>query len=123
MVHRIIKAGIGLVFLSLLVGTQSCYYDNEEELYPESFNCDTTGITYDEKIGAIVAQNCATSGCHNGNSGAIELVNYSAVKAIVDNGKLEERVLVQKNMPPSQNLTTCEYQQLELWIFNGAPEN
>ena len=101
----------------------SCYYDNEEDLYPESFECDTTAITYDGKIGEIINSNCATSGCHDGVSDAIELTNYSAVKAIVDNGKLENRVLVLKDMPPSGNLSNCEYQQLELWLSKGAPES
>tara|TARA_B100000780_G_scaffold276491_1_gene245185 strand:- start:2299 stop:2667 length:369 start_codon:yes stop_codon:yes gene_type:complete len=120
MVHQITKA-VGLLCFWGIVST-SCYYDNEEDLYPQSFECDTTAITYDGKVGAIINQNCATSGCHDGISGAISLTNYGAVKAIVDNGKLENRVLISRDMPPTGNLTYCEYQQLEIWLSKGAPE-
>jgi hypothetical protein len=104
-------------------GLLACEYDNEEELFPESAECETTNITYDNTIGPLMNTNCAVSGCHDGNSGLTGYTNYAAVKVIVDNGKLEQRVLVQKDMPPSVPLTSCELAQFQAWIDNGAPEN
>jgi len=106
-----------------IVALSACDYDNEEDLFPESAECDVSNITYDNTIGPLVSESCAYSGCHDGNSGVIGLTNYAAVKVIADNGQMEERVLVQKNMPPSQPLTSCELKEIEAWLAAGAPEN
>jgi len=101
----------------------ACDYDNEEELFPESAECDVAGLTYDNGIGLILNTNCAISGCHDGSSGLTDYSNYAAVKVIADNGQMEQRVLIQKDMPPSDPLTTCELSQIEAWLADGAPEN
>lgn len=116
------------ILLILLLGAflSSCYYDNEEELYPfENLNCDTLSvITYANKIQAIANSNCAISGCHTGvnPTGGIKLETYQQMKAIADNGKLGDRVLVQQNMPPSGPLSNCDLEAIQVWINNGAPE-
>ncbi len=101
----------------------SCDYDNEEDLYPDEPECGVEALTYNTDIAPIISQSCSYSGCHDGNSGAISLTNYAAVKASVDNGSFENRVLVQKNMPPGEALSNCEITQLSAWIAAGAPEN
>jgi len=118
---------LGIVLI-LLFGTSisSCYYDNEEELYPYgNLNCDTlTNITYTNSIQAIANTNCAISGCHTGvnPTGGIVLETYQQMKSIADDGKLGNRVLVQQNMPPSGPLSTCDLEAIQVWINNGAPE-
>ncbi len=48
----------GIVFLS------SCAYNNEEELYPNRLaNCDTTNVTFNNRIIFILANNCFS--CHS----------------------------------------------------------
>lgn len=80
-----IKPTIPIIFLSLFT---SCYYDNEETLYPTKGGCDTTNITYTNTIKSIVDINCV--GCHNaGNAlGGVDLSTYSLVRLSGENGSL-----------------------------------
>jgi len=125
MVHRIIRPYLLLVIIGAFAsaGLAGCYYDNEEELYPQPQVCDTTGLFYNPRIKAIIDSRCATSGCHDGNSGLRGLRNYQEVRRIVDNGRLEDRVLIRKDMPPTGPIPPCEQTQLQEWLLRGAPEN
>jgi len=128
MARRITKFFPGFLLLfGIVIATGSCYYDNEEELYEFYYTsnpCDTTSITFSGTIFPIIQGNCATTGCHvAGGSGPGLLENYDQVKAIVDNGKLENRVLVLRNMPPSGPLTDCQLILIQRWLDNGAVNN
>ena len=112
------KPTISILLILLL---SSCYYDNEETLYPLESNCGNANISYTADIKAIIDANCATSGCHVNNTGRTLLTQYSEVKAIADNGQLADRVLVRKDMPPSGPLSTCDQQKIRAWIDNGTP--
>ena len=123
MFMRFFLAGILLVGL----GLTSCYYDNEEELYEFYYAanpCDTSNVTFAGMIFPIIQGNCSISGCHiAGGTGPGLYENYDQVKASVDNGKLENRVLVLQNMPPTSPLTACQQFQLQVWIDAGALNN
>lgn len=117
-----------VLFLSGMLLFSSCYYDNEEELY-EYYNqanpCDTAAISFANDIMPMIQGNCV-SGCHvpGGTAqGAGIFENYAEVKAKVDNGSMNNRVVVQRTMPPSGALTDCQIAQLQAWILNGAPNN
>lgn len=117
---NIVKYSVVLAVL----GLSSCYYDNKEELYPfEGQNCETANLTYTTNIKVLVDKSCAVSGCHVSGAQTPVLETYTQVKAIIDNGKFEQRVLVQKDMPTSGPLSDCEQSQLTQWIADGAPEN
>lgn len=118
-----------LLGISLLLGMlmlSSCYYDNEEELYEyynQSNPCDTTAVSFADDIMPMIQGNCIT-GCHvAGGTGSGIFENYAEVKAKVDNGSMNNRVVVQRNMPPSGVLTECQILQMQAWILNGAPNN
>ncbi|MCF8277348.1 MAG: hypothetical protein K9J17_11505 [Flavobacteriales bacterium] len=109
--------------LSLL---SSCYYDNEEQLY-EYYNanntCDTSAVSFATDIMPMIQGNCV-SGCHvAGGSGNGIFENYAEVKAKVDNGSMLQRVVVVKDMPTGTPLTSCQVNQMQAWILNGAPNN
>jgi hypothetical protein len=38
----------------LVVSLHSCYYDNVEELYPSSSNCDTTNVNYTNDVWPVI---------------------------------------------------------------------
>lgn len=108
---------IGLIFFS------SCVYNNEEELYGDIV-CDTENVTYSAEIQSIIESSCATSGCHNAGGSAPNIYeSYNNVKASVDDGSFENRVLVQKNMPPGTPLSDCNIALIEAWLEDGAPNN
>ncbi len=109
----------------LLAGTQtSCYKDSKEALYP-STACDTTNITWNKDIKAIVTNSCALSGCHDAStaSGSYALNSYAGVKKIADNGRFIA-VIESGTMPKnSSKLDNCTINKVRRWINTGALEN
>lgn len=115
------KLLLPFLFICLL---SSCYYDNEEELYPNAPECDTTAVTFSVHVQPIILASCAISGCHvAGGTAGFNLETYSEIKAKVDDGSFMNRVIVQQNMPPNGDLSSCELEQLKIWINEGAPNN
>jgi len=55
-----------LVMSIMVLGFTGCYYDNEEELYPQAPECDTLNVTYSATIALIMETNC--NDCHGGAS-------------------------------------------------------
>jgi len=118
-----------IVSASLLLLLHSCYYDNEQTLYPFGTNCDTTNVTYSTTVRNIL-QNGSCLTCHSGTAasgGAIALDNYVAVKTIAQSGRLYGAI----NHAPGyqampQNggkLTVCDIRKVKVWIDAGMLNN
>ncbi|MCX6254432.1 MAG: hypothetical protein NTV31_08150 [Bacteroidia bacterium] len=100
----------------------SCYYDNEEALYPAINNsCDTTNVTFSGTIVPILSNNCYS--CHsdatatfggNVHLEAIADVRTNSAKLIVSIKQTGA-----KPMPPSGKLNSCSMTQFDIWIRNG----
>jgi cytochrome c5 len=110
----------------LLTGLSSCYYDNEEALYPErpgTNTCDTANPTFSATISPIVQNNC--QGCHSGGSpsGNLDLTTYENVVSAVSNKNLFGHLLGTSYslMPPSGSLSECNINQFNAWISKGMP--
>ncbi|MBX2980191.1 MAG: hypothetical protein KF905_12910 [Flavobacteriales bacterium] len=111
------------LLLAAVLLLQACYYDNEEELYPNSF-CDTANVTWSGTINPIIQSKCAIPGCHvSGGFGPGDFTQYNNVKAAVDNGRFEAEVITAGSMPPSGRLPACQITQINDWIAQGAPNN
>ena len=114
-----------LLILSVVLAT-GCYYDVEEELYPNG-NCDTTQVKYTTINGLLNNYGCM--GCHVGgsSSGGILLGNYTQVKASVTNGKLWGAINHLPGFSPmpqgSNKMSTCDINKFKAWIDSGAPNN
>ena len=69
-----------LPLLAVLLSFSSCYYDVEEELYPE-IDCDTQGVTYSGTIQPLLSENCLV--CHSAavNTAGITLEGYDKLNA------------------------------------------
>jgi len=102
--------------------SQGCYYDVEETLYPGF--CNTDQVTYSGVIKPLVELRCNAPACHvPGGNGTGDFTAYSGLKAQVDNGAVENQVIVLGAMPPSGTLSDCEQEQFRVWIANGAPND
>jgi len=119
-----------LFFLSLPISlffVSSCYYDNEETLYPKPVACDTADVRFSTTIAPILQANC--NGCHSkaSPSGNIVTDNYTDLKTIVDNGKLSGSINHKPQfsaMPKGGNkLSNCELAKFRIWIEKGALNN
>lgn len=113
--------------LVLSVSFTSCYYDNEEYLYPGREFCDTTNLSYKSDIAPIFTLKC--NACHGGASpqAGLKTDNHSDLLLIINDGRLEGAINHQSGFQPMpQNgpkMSQCELDKIGQWINNGAPNN
>ena len=122
-----------LLFILVMAALGGCYWDNEEELYPDgTTSCDTTNVTFSGTVFPIIQSNCIS--CHGGTapSGNILLEDYAGVSkqakiAAGQPGSLYGAVShASGNSPMPQNgtpLSDCEVKQIKAWIDAGTPDN
>jgi hypothetical protein len=80
-------------------------------------DCSTVSATYSKDIAPIISANCMP--CHSAN-----FSSYDGLKVAVDNGQLENRVLIVKDMPKSRPpLSDQDYKKIQCWLKNGALNN
>jgi hypothetical protein len=110
----------------------ACYYDNEEQLYPNTGQCDTTNVTFSGTILPMITSNC--SSCHSGSNpvGIILLEDHPTISAAAaipagQAGSLYGAISYNPlNKPMPQNaaqLTDCQILQVKVWIDAGTPDN
>ena len=112
--------------LSLLSG---CYYDNEQELYPDGGGtaCDTVNVSYASTVLPIIQSQCYV--CHEQSVrfGNVNLEGYENVRIYANNGRLYGAIAHLSGfsfMPQGRNkLPDCQIAQIKSWIDNGAPNN
>ena len=124
MAQRIIRMVVLGAFI--LFGLNACYYDVEEELYPD-MSCDTANISYEMDIEPILSDECYL--CHSQaiNTANITLEGYQNLIEYVNNGRLLGAIKhlpgyspMPKNAP---QLVECNIEKIETWINAGAPDN
>jgi hypothetical protein len=118
-----------IIFFLVSVTLSSCYYDNEEALYPSlSSSCDTINVTFSAKIAPILSNNCLS--CHSnatavsaGNN--IRLQDYNDVKARTSAiaGSIKHTGTYSPMPKNGGRLNTCSITLVDIWIRNGAPNN
>lgn len=115
----------GLFFGMVLIS--SCYYDNEEELYPSTM-CITENMSLQTNIVPILQNNCYS--CHSiatapANRNVI-LEGYDELIKYVNNGQLVGAIRHESDYPMPQNapkLSSCNISKIESWIDAGALDN
>lgn len=131
MVHQTIK--FRNIFVAAIIGVfglwslNSCYYDNEEELYPNPVECDTTNISYSGTVVPILENNCYS--CHNtvNQQGGIVVDNYDDLRVVIDNGRFRGSINHLDGYSPmpqgGEKLNECNLTKINMWLDNGAPNN
>lgn len=118
-VRFIIIATISAVF------SASCVNNNEFDLYGIP-DCDTTNVTWNSKISAILERNCVT--CHGEeiSYNGVRHDSYASEMIVVNDGRLRGVVNHRDGyakMPKNRGkLPACELQLINIWLDNGAPE-
>lgn len=122
-----------LILLLMLAGPaiHSCYYDNEEELYPQiDTTCNLDNVTFSASVKPILQASCYT--CHSNanslNSGSgIRLENHADVQAMAKSGRLMGAVNHASGFVPmplnGHKLPACEISTLQRWVDNQTPNN
>ena len=127
-----IKVLGSILLLSFLLSLTGCYYDNEEELYPASANCNTENMAFTTNVWPVISSSC--TGCHGGANpaGGIALENYadvSASAAILPGayGSLYGAISYASGNSPmpknSNKLPECTISQIKAWIDQGVQDN
>jgi len=117
------------VFTFLLIFIGSCYYDNEEALYPVySSTCDTTNVTFSGTIVPMIKNNCLA--CHSNAAapsagGNIALEKYADVVAKQQNitGAIKHTGSYSPMPKNGALLKTCLITQWDIWVKKGMPNN
>lgn len=123
-----------LLILCLLAGLSAlpltgCYYDNEEDLYPDPNVCDTTDISYSAHIVPVLNGQCLS--CHAQDiysdlGGGINLDGHANVNIAAQNNQLYPAIAHTGDfqMPKDgAKLPDCTIAQFKSWIDAGAPNN
>lgn len=111
---------LSLVFIS------SCYYDNEEDLYPASA-CVTENMSYQNNIVPILSHNCYV--CHSAaaNTANITLEGHASLMKYVNSGQLVGAINHASGFTPmpqnASRLLACDIAKIEQWVADGAPNN
>ena len=114
------------LLLLVLCFFSSCYYNNEEDLYPTD-DCKTEDISYQAEILPLLEDYCLD--CHSAASseGGIVLEGYDNVKLYADSGFLIGVVKQEDGfslMPQGEDmLEQCLIDKLNSWIEDGAMDN
>lgn len=104
----------------------SCYYDNEEALYPNlNTSCDTANVTYSSTIEPILSNNCYS--CHSDANAALGgNIHLQSVADVISNSS-KITVAIKRTgsfpMPPAGRLNSCAVSQFDIWVKKGTPDN
>jgi hypothetical protein len=118
-----------VTFVTILLLASSCYYDNEEALYPSvNAACDTVNVTFSGKIVSLLANNCLS--CHSnataGSAGnGIRLENYADVqsRASAISGSINHSGTYSPMPKNGSKLKACLITRFDIWVKNGTPNN
>lgn len=117
---------ITLGLLGSILFLTGCYYDNEQELYPNTSNnnqTDTGTVSYVATIQPLMATNCATPSCHAAGAQAPDLSTYQGVFNARDRVNARAVNLNPTPMPPSGAMSQQNRNALSKWIAAGALNN
>jgi hypothetical protein len=106
----------------------SCYYDNEEALYP-SLNtaCDTSNVSFSGSIVLILSNSCYS--CHSNNTASagnnIRLENYADVKAnaVRVAGSIKHTGSFSPMPKNGGMIKVCSITRFDIWVRNGMLNN
>jgi hypothetical protein len=124
MERRMIKYKLFVLVLISMVVT-SCYYDNEEYLYPGLNGCDVTAVSFSQHIEPVISNTCTS--CHTGAgaSAGIRLANHTEIVAAINTGRFMGAVKHEAGFSPmpqgAPKLDECSVKRLEAWIAAGMP--
>ena len=76
------------IFVILSFALSGCYYDKENELYPDAGNCDTATVGYAKSIAPIMVAHCNV--CHSTRvaSGSVVTDTHDGLYIVAEKGTL-----------------------------------
>ena len=117
-----------LILLLFIAGCILTFLESCDSSDPEIMDCE---VSYKNDLIPIINTTCGGGYCHPSTSPDVSsfFAEYDNIKTVVDNGKLNEKVVVLKLMPKDFNTeegTDLFAEQRELfacWIQGGGLDN
>jgi uncharacterized membrane protein len=118
-----------ITIVTIIIAVSSCFYDNEEALYPTlNSTCDTTNVTYSGKVVPILQNNCLS--CHSnamapsaGNNIALETYADVSSRADVISASINQTGTHSPMPKNGGKLKACLISTFDIWIRIGKPNN
>lgn len=119
-----------LLLLNSFFLLSACYYDVEEELYPDPPNgngCDTENVSFSAVVVPLLQDNC--NACHAAGIalGGIVLEGHAEVIKVANDGRLYGVIAHELGFSPmpqgAPQLLDCEIEQIGAWIDAGVLDN
>lgn len=116
-----------LLIVLIVLTLNSCYYDNLENLKPETELCHVSDMSFQNDIQPIFNNHCIQ--CHNGPTppAGFNLEEYSSVIKVVESGRLLGAIKHQESFIPMPfdlpQLDSCNIAKIESWINDSYPNN
>ena len=117
----------GMVLAGILL-IQACVWDNVEELYPDTPECDTSSVSFSMDITPILSNNCFS--CHSkvnapGFGGGLSFEDHADVSA--NSARITGAINHNEGFIPMpqgvDKLDPCSILKFEAWVSAGAPDN
>lgn len=115
-------AGLSIIVIIAV----SCYYDNQEALYPTlSSACDTTNVTFSGTIQPIIDNNCLTCHSNAATGGSVLLTTYAEVVSYSQRitGSIKHLSSFSAMPKGSAMLKDCSVKQWDIWVKKGMLNN
>ncbi len=118
-----------LLVITAIALLASCYYDNEEALYPSySTVCDTVNVTFSGTIVPLLASNCLS--CHSNSTAAgfgsnIRLEDHADVQTSATDvaGSIKHAGGYSPMPKNGGKLKDCSIKQFDIWVSKGMLNN
>lgn len=115
------------IFLFFFFGAilNSCTKDKLPVIDPINEPACDPEINYDNTMQTIINNSCAIPNCHvSGGDGPGRFNSYQGILGRLDNGQVENEVVIRRSMPLSPGeLTEEEFDLFRCWLEAGYPEN
>ena len=119
-------SGLFVIF-SIFLCIPACTFDQLEPIAAPAV-CDTLTPTYDQQMVFLIETTCAYEGCHASGFSSGDYSTYSSMLTNLEQGKIFNRVIATRDMPPNyadgpKELTEEQIELFNCWLENGYPEN
>jgi hypothetical protein len=115
-----------ILLMFLTASFEGCYYDVEEELYPDN-SCDTSSAMYNLNIKPVIENNCLICHSQAANQGNVVLEGHANLANYASTGQLLGAIRHEPGFSPMPKgggkLNDCDISLIEKWVAAGTPNN
>jgi hypothetical protein len=107
------------VWENLRSGTHSIWVEDVNKCFFGVYVFVPTGISYAESVKPIIENSCAVASCHDGT----QEPDFRIFANIRSNASKIKSMVVNRTMPPVDQLSAEAIQSIACWVDDGAPNN